>query len=234
MDAIIGTLQAIGIFFVGLVARLGLVLAVAAVLLMPVLLAVAGARGLESLRLRLRGLRPAGGGFTWRKGIYYAPGHTWLEPEGARLKVGLDDLAQRILPWALAVELPRPGAAVKAGEPVASISCGGQEVYVEAPVDGTVVAVNPAVARDPSLVKREAYTRGWLFALEPADERWLSLPTGEPARRWLASEGARLGRFFEQRLGIAAADGGEFVAPPPSLLGEEHWKALTLAFLHTR
>jgi len=230
MDAIIGTLQAIGIFIVGLLARVGLVLAVIAVLLAPVMLVMAAMRGWEALRLRLLGLKTAGG-FLWRKGIYYAPGHTWLKPEGARLKVGIDDLAQRLLPWAVSVDLPKPGTEVKEGEPVASISCGEQVVRIAAPVDGRIVAVNVSVARDPSLVKRDSYARGWLFAVTPKDERHLALPIDEVARRWLASEGARLSRFFEQQFGIAAADGGEWMAPPPSMLGPEQWKALTRAFL---
>ncbi len=233
MDAIVGTLQAIGIFLVGLVARVGLVLAVIAVLLVPVGLGVAATRLWGGVRRRALGLAPAGG-VLYRKGLYYAPGHTWLKPEGPRLKVGIDDLAQRILPWAVSVELPEPGRVVRAGDPVAIISAGAQEALIAAPVDGTVVAVNAAVARDPSLVKRDGYSRGWLFAIAPKDERWLSLPSGEPARRWLGSESARFTRFLEHQLGIATADGGEFVAPPPALLGPEQWRALTTAFLSAR
>jgi glycine cleavage system H lipoate-binding protein len=231
MDAIIGTLQAIGIFIVGLVARVGLVLAVIAVLLAPVMLVMAAMRGWEALRLRVVGLKAAGG-FLYRTGVYYAPGHTWLKPEGARLKIGIDDLAQRLLPWAVSVDLPRPGTEVKEGETVATISCGEQVVRIAAPVDGRVVAVNPAVARDPSLVKRDNYARGWLFAVAPKGGRHLALPIDEVARRWLASEGARLAGFFEQQFGISAADGGEWMAPPPSMLSPEQWKALTQAFLH--
>lgn len=32
------------------------------------------------------------------------------------------------------------------------------------PVSGTVASVNPALARDPSLVNRDPYGEGWLFA----------------------------------------------------------------------
>jgi glycine cleavage system H protein len=233
MDSIIGTLQAIGIFLVGLVARIGVVLLVMALLLAPVMLLVGAMKGWSELRLRLLGFQHAGG-FLFRKGISYAPGHTWLKPVGNSLRVGLDDLAQRILPWAVAVDLPRAGTAVKAGDPLATISCGRQQVSIAAPVDGTVVSVNPAVARNPSLVKTESYTRGWLFAIAPADKRWLLMPSGDAARSWLAAEGLRLNRFFETQLGIATADGGEWIAPPPTLLGDEQWKALEKAFLAGR
>jgi glycine cleavage system H protein len=230
MEAIFGTLQAIAVFLVGLLARVGLVLAVIAVLLAPVMVVMAAVRGWETLRLRFLGLRSAGG-FLYRRGVYYAPGHTWLKPEAGRLRIGIDDLAQRLLPWAVSVDLPKPGTEVREGEPVAAISCGEQVVRIAAPVDGRIVAVNPSVARDPSLVKRDNYARGWLFAVAPKGERHLALPIDDVARSWLASEGGRLARFFEQQFGIAAADGGEWMAPPPSMLGAEQWKSLTRAFL---
>jgi hypothetical protein len=60
------------------------------------------------------------------------------------------------------------------------------------------------------------------------------MPSGEAARSWLAAEGHRLNHFFETQLGIATADGGEWIAPPPTLLGDEQWKALEKAFLAGR
>jgi hypothetical protein len=40
-----------------------------------------------------------------------------------------------------------------------------------------------------------------------------------------------LSRFFEVQLGAAAADGGEFVTPPPTMLSDEQWATLTREFL---
>jgi len=113
MTAIIDTLVAAGVFLAGMAARLGLVLAVMLVLLVPVVLLAGGVRALRSLELRLQGYRPAGR-LRFRSGLLYAPGHTWVKPEGSRLRVGIDDLAQMLLPWAVAVSLPRPGQAVRA------------------------------------------------------------------------------------------------------------------------
>ncbi len=230
MDTITGTLQTIGIFVVGLVARVGLVLAFIALLLAPVAVWMGVAGVWRAARRRVLGLSKAGD-LLYREGLYYAPGHTWIEPDGTRVKVGIDDLAQRLLPWVLQIKLPRPGTQLRAGEPVATIACGGREARIAAPIDGTVVALNAGVMRDPSLVKRDNYAGGWLFSMVPANEKWQSLPSGEPARRWLGAESARLGLFLEQELGMAAADGGEWIAPPPSLLDPEQWKALTRAFL---
>jgi glycine cleavage system H protein len=232
MTAIIDTLVAAGVFLAGMAARLGLVLAVMLVLLVPVVLLAGGVRALRSLELRLQGYRAAGR-LRFRSGLLYAPGHTWVKPEGSRLRVGIDDLAQMLLPWAVAVDLPQAGRRVKEGEPVARVSCGAQEAWVASPVSGTVVALNESVVREPTRVKGECYGGGWLFAVEPDTSEWRSLAGGEAARAWLQAEGQRLGRFYEEHLGFAAADGGELVGPPPSLLGTAQWKALLQAFLRT-
>jgi glycine cleavage system H protein len=226
------TFTALGVFLVGLAARLGIVLAVMLLLLVPVVLLAAGLKAFHALRLHAMGYRTAGA-LRFRGGLLYAPGHTWVRADGERLRIGLDDLAQKLLPWAVAVDLPRPGQRVSAGEAVARISCGGQEARVAAPFSGTVVAVNTGVMREPTLVKSDSYGRGWLFALEPDDKGWRSLPAGDAARGWLREEGERLSRFYEQHLGYESADGGELVGPPPSLLGDSQWKALTQAFLRT-
>jgi glycine cleavage system H lipoate-binding protein len=161
-----------------------------------------------------------------------APNHTWLERRsGGALRVGLDEIARRILPSATAVELPGRGMVVHRGDPVAVVRAGRHAVRIGSPIDGTVVAVNRRVRRNPALVKGPSSAQGWLFVIAPADGRWRRLPAGERAEAFLASERRRLARFVEEELGLAAADGGELVAPAPALLGEEGWKKVVAAFL---
>ena len=232
MSAIVEMLTAAGVFVVGLGARLGIVVALMAVLLVPVLALAGGLKAARAVALWAKGYRDAGG-LKFRNGLRYAPGHTWVKAEGNELKVGIDDLAQRMLPWTVGVKLPRAGQRVAEGEAVVRISCGDREASVAAPVAGTVVAVNPAVLREPTRVKSESYGSGWLFAIEPDGAGWKALPQGDAARAWLAEEGERLTRFYERQLGFAAADGGDLVGPPPALLAEPQWKALLHAFLRT-
>lgn len=161
-----------------------------------------------------------------------APNHTWLERRSSgALRVGLDEIAQRILPSATAVELPARGMVVHRGDPIAVVRSGRRVVRIGSPVDGTITAVNGRVRRDPALVKTSPYGNGWLFDIAPRDSRWKALPVGVRAEEFLLSERRRLARFVEDELGLAAADGGELVAPAPGLLGEEGWKRVVRAFL---
>jgi glycine cleavage system H lipoate-binding protein len=217
--------QTLGAFLLGLLLRMGVVALVVAAFLLPVALVLGAIRLHRIVRPRLRGLRRVGR-VLYKPGVRYATGHTWLDRDQGRLRVGLDGVAQEILPWALGVELPRPGTRVAEGDVVAVVSCGGVEARVTAPVSGTVAAVNDDVERDPSLVKDDGYGRGWLFALEPADSRWATLPTGEAARAWMAGESERLEDFLQERLGGASAAG-----PAPAFLDQDEWRTITRAFL---
>ena len=154
MTAFIDILMTIGVFVAGLAARLGVVLGIALLLLAPVLLALGAGKVFRSARMWMEGYRSAGH-LRFRGGLGYAPGHTWVKSEGKALKVGIDDLAQRILPWTVAVGLPREGQVVKEGEPVATLSCGDRQVRIAAPTAGRIVAVNAEVLREPTLAKSE-------------------------------------------------------------------------------
>jgi len=233
MEPLTTVLQSGLIFVVGLLLRFLLALAVLAVLVVPLFLAFTGVRGLERLRDRLTGLARAGH-LWWRRGVYYAPGHTWVkERDGRTVRVGLDDLAQRMLVGLRGVRVVEPGTTVYRGQVLADVDLGDRHATIAAPVDATVVSANTALAGDPDLVHRDPYRRGWLAVLAPLTRDYAGLRTGELARAWLEDEDVRFGRFLEHELGMAAADGGDFVMPPARILRPEQWDALTREFLGT-
>ena len=110
------------------------------------------------------------------------------------------------------------------GAPAVTVACGARTAVIPSPVTGTVVAVNSAVSRRPSLVESSPYGRGWLFSVRPASDTYRSFPTGAKARAWFHADETRLAHFLEGELGLAAADGGELVLPPPALLSEDQWR----------
>lgn len=234
MQALLATLESIGIFVAGMAVRAGLLLLVLGVLTVLFLAGLAVYRAIEAGRRRAQGVRWVDG-LLYQSGAYYAPGHTWMVPAGASvIKVGIDDLAQRLFPGLCRVALPAPGTVLHEGQPAVELCCGNKRAAIAAPVDGKVVAVNDTARRDPSLIRRDPYHRGWLFELEVASPRYSSLPVGEAARAWMNREAARLTGFIEHQLSIAAADGGELIAPGPALLTDEQWRALTSSFLLTK
>lgn len=220
MTTFIEILEAIGSFVLGAAGRIGLFLAAGLALALPALLAALAWRALR--RVPRTALAPDG---------RLAPNHTWLAPRKGGVAIGLDEVAERILPSATSVELPRPGMVIHRGDPVVVIRAGKRAVRVGSPVNGTVSAVNRRLGRSPGLVKEEPYGRGWLFAVTPADERWKELPGGLRGDAWLLAEKRRLSHFLEDELGVAAADGGELLAPAPALLGEKGWERLVTEFL---
>jgi len=230
MSAILGILEQAGIFFGGVALRLGVVLLAMAAMLVPALVAWAAFRGAGWLRRRSQGLEQAGG-LRFRPGLRYAPGHTWLRLRKGQVQVGVDDLVQQILPWAISVRLPRPGTPLRAGEPAAVISAGDREAVIRAPLDGTVTAANANVVLEPWLVKSDGYARGWLFQMRPAGEALAGSVADAAAKAWLLAESERLGHWLEPRLGLAAADGGTLVGPVASHLSREDWQRLTEDFL---
>ena len=221
MTTAIEILEALGSFLVGLGGRIGIFLLAGLVLALPALLAAlvwrAVARRRTSAALRLD--------------AHLAPNHTWIAPSrGGTLAVGIDEIADRILPSVTSLELPRPGMAVHRGDPIVIVRAGARAVRIGSPVDGTIAKVNRRVLGNPALVKDEPYGRGWLFRIAPDGDDWKTLPSGIQADTWLLRERKRLARFVEEELGLAAADGGDLVAPAPALLGEEGWKKVVSAF----
>ena len=153
--------------------------------------------------------------------------------EGGVLRVGVDDLAQHVLSRVSDIVLPEPGQRLREGEPAAIVRAGKRRAMIPAPVSGKVVAINSRVVRAPATLHNDPYANGWLYAVEPEDTAYTRLPYGQESRPWFSREAIRLSQFLEHQLGMAAADGGELVAPGPSLLTESQWDEMTQTFLQS-
>jgi CheY-like chemotaxis protein len=130
-------------------------------------------------------------------GAFVSDGHTWarIEPSG-QLRAGLDDFARKALGALEGVELPRQGQRVARGEPLFSVSRAGRKAHFAAPMSGTVVQVNQALASEPALLTRSPYGKGWVCVLQPKDlaGELGSLRIGEPVVAWYRAEIGRLRR----------------------------------------
>ena len=233
MAGLIDLLQSFGILLVGLIARALLALVVIAIGALPIAGVLILVRMSRSALDRARGLLTTGH-VRWQQGRYYAPGHLWLKPEtGGALLVGMDDLAQRLLPAIDNVAVAGEGMWLKKGETLGTVTCGERSIALRSPIEGKVVAINPKVTSDPSTVHRDPYRRGWLLSMKPGSVDYDAFTTGPRAEVWFKEEDRRLTAFLEDRLGLAAADGGELTMPPHALLSDAAWQEMERRFFST-
>jgi glycine cleavage system H lipoate-binding protein len=214
----------------GLLFRLLIGVAIAAALAAPVVLLVWAVTRAYRLWRRALGMREVAG-LSWRRGLLHWPSHLWAKRARDGFRIGLDGVAQRLLPEVKRVALPVRGLQVRKGEPLAEIVTDVRRVPIAAPVDGTVVDANFSLWRHPERLAEDPYLRGWLVTLRPAGADLGQVLEGAAATEWFAGESARLSRQLEHELGLAAADGGEPLAPPVRALSEEQWRRLADAFL---
>jgi glycine cleavage system H protein len=90
------------------------------------------------------------------------------------VRVGITHYAQDALGDIVFVQLPDAGAKVTAGESFGEVESTKSVSDIYAPVDGTITAVNSALAESPQLLNSDPYGEGWLVEIEPADQAALS------------------------------------------------------------
>jgi glycine cleavage system H protein len=112
--------------------------------------------------------------------LRYAKSHEWLKPAGdGTATVGISDYAQNSLGDITYVQLPKVGAAFKAGEAFGVVESVKAASDLYAPVAGAVVAVNDALNAAPETVNLSPYDAGWILKLKlanPADANALLSP----------------------------------------------------------
>ena len=100
------------------------------------------------------------------EGLRYTKDHEWVRMEkNGEAVVGITDFAQHELGDITFVDLPKPGKAVKAHDALAVVESVKAAGDVYAPVAGTVIAVNAALADAPETVNKDPYGAGWLCRL---------------------------------------------------------------------
>lgn len=100
---------------------------------------------------------------------YFTKDHEWIEVSGDTATVGITDYAQGQLGDVVFVDLPEPGREVTAGGEAAVVESVKAASEVYAPVSGTVIEANAALAEDPSLVNSAPEEGGWFFRLRLSD-----------------------------------------------------------------
>ncbi|QGW77994.1 glycine cleavage system protein GcvH [Pseudomonas alkylphenolica] len=101
--------------------------------------------------------------------LRFTPEHEWLRLEATgELTVGITTYAQEALGDVVFVQLPEPGEYGEGNE-VAVLESVKAASNISMPLNGTVVAVNQALADDPELVNASPMQDGWFFRIQVAN-----------------------------------------------------------------
>ncbi len=124
--------------------------------------------------------------------LRYTREHEWVRLDGEVARVGITDFAQDALGDVVYVDIPEVGTEVTAGEPFGEVESTKSVSDVYAPLTGTVIERNAALADSPQLVNEDPYGDGWMIAIEPGDVSALdSLLDATAYREFTEREGAQ-------------------------------------------
>jgi glycine cleavage system H protein len=98
--------------------------------------------------------------------LRYSRSHEWVRLEGGEAVIGITDHAQKSLSDVVFVELPPVGSALSLGDRFGVVESVKAASDLYTPVSGMVVAVNEALAADPSVVNSDPYGQGWMLRIK--------------------------------------------------------------------
>ena len=101
--------------------------------------------------------------------LRYSRNHEWARGnDDGSVTIGITDHAQDQLGDLVYVEVPEQGQEVEADEACAVVESVKAASDVYAPIAGTVIEANEALADKPEVVNQDSYGEGWLMRLKPA------------------------------------------------------------------
>jgi glycine cleavage system H protein len=101
--------------------------------------------------------------------LRYSSDHEWVSVDGNRVRMGITDYAQDALGDVVFVQIPTLGAAVNAGDTMSEVESTKSVSDIYAPVSGTIVGVNAALADQPEALNNDPYGAGWICEIELSD-----------------------------------------------------------------
>ena len=102
--------------------------------------------------------------------LKYSKEHTWLREEGdGTAVVGISDFAQDQLGEVAFVDLPAVGASFASNGEFGTVESIKAVNALYMPIAGTILAVNEALASDPSAVNTAPYGDGWMIKIKIAE-----------------------------------------------------------------
>lgn len=98
----------------------------------------------------------------------YLSSHEWVEQNGKLAKIGISAYAAEELGDIVFIDLPEVGDDIEANKPFAEIESVKAVSEVNAPVSGTIVAINEAIVDSPEMVNEDALN-AWFVEVEVSE-----------------------------------------------------------------
>ncbi|WP_135852931.1 glycine cleavage system protein GcvH [Halorussus salinus] len=103
----------------------------------------------------------------------YLESHEWVDDAADTARIGISDFAQDELGDVVFVELPDEGDDLAQNDEFGVVESIKAVSDLYSPVNGTVTAVNDALADQPELVNEDPFGEGWMLEVELADDSGL-------------------------------------------------------------
>ncbi len=101
--------------------------------------------------------------------LKYSSDHEWIAVDGTRVRIGITDFAQDALGDVVYVQIPTVGSSVTAGDTMSEVESTKSVSDIYAPVSGTIVTVNDALADAPESLNSDPYGDGWICEIDMTD-----------------------------------------------------------------
>ena len=103
------------------------------------------------------------------KDLRYHQEHEWVRVSGTQATVGISHFAQDALGDIVFIDMPKPGAVVKAGQQIGEVESTKTTSTIYTPVSGTIGKVNTDLKDHPEAVNSDPYGKGWLIKVRVDD-----------------------------------------------------------------
>lgn len=126
--------------------------------------------------------------------LYDVENQIWYEElAGGHVRAGMTPFAVSLAGEVLVFTPKRLGRTFEKGRSFATVECGKWVGSARAAFEGVVQAYNEALVQKPELLNEDAFGKGWMLVVNPAQDDWRTgLVTGAaiaPAfGEWIASE----------------------------------------------
>lgn len=168
--------------------------------------------------------------------VYYHNGHAWakLEEKGV-VRLGLDDLTQKVMGNIESIEVPPVGGKLSQGKVAWKISHGKRKIAQLSPLGGKIIEVNEKLKRNPSIINKSPYEEGWILKIKPENlgEELPELMDSFQMKIHFDQVKAKLRSSFDHALGTVYGDGEEIITNASEKLDEKWWKILVTQLFHS-